>query len=216
MPHFRAIALLLALLPLAGCSTNSNVDLARDYLVGSYDSSAQAAADPEYRTILLHMAPCWPDRADGPWLYVEQAMAEKPEAPYRQRVYRLSAVEGGKVRSDVYELPGSPEDVIRNFAGEWKKPAPLEASTPDTLVERAGCSILLERQPDGSFSGSTTSGSCPSTLRGATYATSEVVLTPLMLRSWDRGFDAQGKQVWGATKGAYIFVKQQPAAPSAP
>ena len=26
--------------------------------------------------------------------------------------------------------------------------------------------------------------------------------------SWDRGFDASGKQVWGATAGPYEFVKQ--------
>jgi hypothetical protein len=23
--------------------------------------------------------------------------------------------------------------------------------------------------------------------------------------TWDRGFDAEGKQVWGATAGGYIF-----------
>jgi CpeT protein len=27
------------------------------------------------------------------------------------------------------------------------------------------------------------------------------------LLSWDRGWDVNGKQVWGAEKGGYIFVK---------
>jgi hypothetical protein len=26
--------------------------------------------------------------------------------------------------------------------------------------------------------------------------------------SWDQGWNGEGKQVWGATKGGYIFVKQ--------
>jgi hypothetical protein len=44
-------------------------------------------------------------------------------------------------------------------------------------------------------------------LRGASYATSEVVITDEQLLSWDRGWDANGKQVWGAETGGYIFVK---------
>jgi hypothetical protein len=42
-------------------------------------------------------------------------------------------------------------------------------------------------------------------MRGASYATSEVVLRDDGLDTWDRGFDDAGKQVWGATKGAYQF-----------
>lgn len=194
---------------LGGCaSTKNDVSTVRDYLVGSFDSSQQAAEDPEYRVIVLHMAECWKSRTDGPWIYVEQAMAEKPEAPYRQRVYKLDALPDGKVRSNVYELPGPPEEVAKLFAGEWKKPQPLADISPEDLIERDGCAILLTRQPDGSFVGSTGPMSCPSTLRGAAYATSEVTMTQTILRSWDRGFNKNGNQVWGATKGAYVFVKQ--------
>lgn len=204
-----AVASLSLMSLLGGCaSTRSDVSTVRDYLVGSFDSSQQAAEDPEYRTIVLHMAECWKSRADGPWLYVEQAMAEKPETPYRQRVYKLVALPEGKVRSDVYELPGPPDEVARLFAGEWKKPQPLPDISPDDLLARDGCSIVLTRQPDGSFVGSTGAMSCPSTLRGAAYATSEVTMTQTVLRSWDRGFNKNGNQVWGAIKGAYIFVKQ--------
>jgi CpeT protein len=203
------VSALLFTLVLGACSTTpTNVDRVRDCLVGSFDSSAQAAEDPEYRVIDLHMAECWTDRSDGPWLYVEQAMAEKPESPYRQRVYHLVALEDERVRSDVYELPGPAEEVMKLFAGEWKKPQPLDDVSPDDLLLRDGCSIFLTRQPDGSFMGSTGPASCPSTLRGAAYATSEVVMTNDTLRSWDRGYNKSGQQVWGATKGAYVFVKK--------
>jgi hypothetical protein len=32
------------------------------------------------------------------------------------------------------------------------------------------------------------------------------------MTSWDRGFDAQDRQVWGATKGAYLFRKSSSSA----
>jgi hypothetical protein len=35
-----------------------------------------------------------------------------------------------------------------------------------------------------------------------------VVLGADRMVSWDRGWDATGAQVWGATKGGYIFVKR--------
>jgi hypothetical protein len=32
-------------------------------------------------------------------------------------------------------------------------------------------------------------------------------VTETTLESWDRGFDAGGEQVWGATAGGYVFEK---------
>jgi CpeT protein len=29
------------------------------------------------------------------------------------------------------------------------------------------------------------------------------------LASWDRGWNKEDKQVWGAEKGGYVFIKQQ-------
>jgi hypothetical protein len=43
-------------------------------------------------------------------------------------------------------------------------------------------------------------------------ATSEVVVSPGRIESWDRGFDAEGVQVWGAEKGAYVFLLAKPEA----
>ncbi|MBX9736982.1 MAG: chromophore lyase CpcT/CpeT [Phycisphaerales bacterium] len=212
------LATIGALMTLGGCarSDQQNISDVRSNLVGSFDSSAQAAADPAaYFAITLHMAEVWPQRTDGPWIYVEQAMADMADKPYRQRVYRLSAVPGGqgRVKSEVFELPGTMDEVQKNYAGAWKLPEPLKGLTPDKLVSRDGCAITLERDDKtGAWIGSTDGNSCKSTLRGASYATSEVTMTQTMLQTWDRGFDASGKQVWGADKGPYIFLKVPAAA----
>lgn len=204
-----SIAVLLGAAAAGGCARVSPVAEVRDCLVGAYDSGEQARVDPEYFVISLHMAECWKERTDGPWIYVEQAMAEQADKPYRQRVYRLVGLGGGRVKSVVYELPGKPEEVVKNFAGQWREPQPLKSLTPDKLTERDGCAITLEKRSDGAgWTGSTDGASCLSTLRGAAWATSEVELSSSVLRSWDRGFDSAGKQVWGAKKGPYVFVKK--------
>lgn len=107
------------------------VQALRELLVGEFDSSAQAAQDAEYFPITLRMVECWKERTDGPWLYVEQAMGSAQDKPYRQRVYRLLSTGAGKATSEVYELPGSAEDVVVKFAGQWRSPRPLADLTPE-------------------------------------------------------------------------------------
>ena len=67
--------------------------------------------------------------------------------------------------------------------------------------------MILSKTPVGTFTGSTEKGTCVSSRRGAAYATSEVILSQDQMISWDRGFDEKGQQVWGATRGGYIFKK---------
>lgn len=78
------------------------------YMTGVFSSAEQAAADGDFRNVRLVMVPIWRERADGPWLYVEQAMAEALERPYRQRVYQLRPAGQDTVDSVVYTLPGDP------------------------------------------------------------------------------------------------------------
>lgn len=181
------------------------------WMSGSFSSAAQAARtagaprDHSYFDVRLHMTPIWSERTDGRWLYVEQALASQPERPYRQRVYRVRAEDGG-FASDVFLLPGTQEEQWR-LAGAWSDATRLAGLSPERLVMRDGCSIHLTRRADGVFTGSTTGNRCPSERQGAAYATSHVEIRADLLTSWDRGFDASGKQVWGAIAGPYEFVK---------
>jgi glycosidase len=171
-------------------------------MTGSFSSQEQAGQDTTYFDIRLEMVPIWRERTDGYWLYVEQAVATKRDRPYRQRVYHLTAQDDGTVRSDVYSIP----DPLR-FAGAWQDSVPLAGLIPDSLSIRPGCAVVLKRAGFGVFKGSTVDKECVSDLHGASYATSEVKITPQELMSWDRGFDAEGNQVWGATEGGYVFKR---------
>lgn len=180
-------------------------------LVGAFASTKQSEADKSYFDIRLHMVRIWADRTDGIWLYVEQARADLINKPYRQRVYRVHRLAGGALESAVYLLPGEMEEQQKNWAGAWKLERPLAEISPEKLIAKVGCELVLKEQVDGTYAGATDGKKCPSELNGATYATSEAIVTPAGLRTWDRGYDKDDKQVWGAKKGPYIFDREESA-----
>lgn len=171
------------------------------WMTGSFSSAEQAVADSAFFDIRLKMARIWESRDDAIWLYVEQAAASALDQPYRQRVYRVSEDGPGTYRSAVFELP-DPSAMV----GAFRDPSRLDGLSPNDLIARSGCEIELRREGDA-YAGSTPGSQCLSTLRGASYATSEVVVTAEGIQSWDRGWDDAGDQVWGAVKGAYEFRK---------
>ncbi|MBD3257108.1 hypothetical protein GF377_01650 [candidate division GN15 bacterium] len=211
-----AFSALVALM-IVGCGSSEKVsdqsddhalpevtDLARlhQWMTGSFSSQEQAEADTNFFDIRLRMVPIWQQLSDAHWIYVEQAAASSLDQPYRQRVYRVWQVDDTTFQSDVYTF----EDPLR-FAGAWQNPNPLASLTPDSLTLREGCSIVMHPEGDSAFVGGTVGEGCASTLRGASYATSEVRITADGMVTWDRGYDAEGNQAWGAETGGYVFMK---------
>ncbi len=181
-------------------STADELNALQTLMTGSFDSSEQAASDDSYYNISLHMYPIWQSK-QGYWLYVEQALNSQQDKPYRQRIYQLEKLENGKFSSKVYTLENPKEAV-----GKWKTPAYFDQFDTSMLKERDGCAVILEKK--GNFyTGSTNEKDCKSTMRGASYATSEVTIKPTIIESWDRGFDANNEHVWGAEKAGYIFKR---------
>lgn len=167
-------------------------------MTGTFNSAEQAARDSSFFDITLQMYPIWKDK--GHFLYVEQAVTAMQKKPYRQRIYHLEPGKKGTIHSVVYTLP-DPEAYI----GAWKKPDKFDQLSMEDLSLRKGCAVILTKQADGSYAGSTDGDSCESTLRGASYATSKVTIKEGLIVSWDQGFNDKGEQVWGATKSGYEF-----------
>jgi len=170
------------------------------WMTGSFSSEAQSQEDTDFLHIVLHMVRIWSDRSDGVWFYVEQAVASAVDRPYRQRVYRLRRVGEDLFASSVYTF----DDPLER-AGAWREESPLADLSPSDLKPRIDCTIYLKQRPDGAFEGSTLGRLCSSELRGSTWASSEVVIGPGGLVSWDRGWDDKGVEKWGAEKGGYRF-----------
>lgn len=182
--------------------SQASLDQLAEWMTGYFNSSDQAEEDSSYYDISLYMVRIWPERDDGYWLYIEQAVSEMGDRPYRQRVYQLTREEDDYL-SRVFELPDP-----GRFVNQYADPRSFIAITPDSLMERKGCEVSLTPS-EGAYRGGTAEKTCESSLRGASYATSRVSVYEDHLESWDQGFDAEGSQVWGAEKGGYIFMKKK-------
>ncbi len=179
-------------------------NIAAEWLIGTFDSSEQAARQPAYRAVQLVTcevdAPALGERV----LYVEQAMMTQVNSPYRQRLYVLEPLSGERVLSRVFSLV-DPAIAV----GLCERPDRVSFSANE-VREREGCAVTLAWNATH-FSGGTSGSECRSTLQGAQYATSEVTLHGDRLLSWDQGFNANGQQVWGATEGPYEFSRRSDA-----
>lgn len=179
---------------------NQNLKYLHRMMQGYYNSSAQAMADPDFFHISLKMLPIWTDR--GHFLYVEQALADRQDKPYRVRVYRLVQLGMNEIASEIYTLKDEAA-----WIGKWTDANAFDHMSMDDLELKEGCEVIITRMVPNRYEGHTQGTACPSDLRGAKYATTAVTITPKRMSSWDQGFDAYGKQVWGPTKGPYHFDK---------
>jgi hypothetical protein len=175
-------------------------------LTGRFDSSAQAAADTRYFAVQLRACAVSVPALGDHVLYVEQAMLSAVDQPYRQRVYAISGRDDGTVISVVNEL-AQPERFV-GFCDLGAAEQTTRAPTADDIAVLPGCAVTLNATTSG-FEGSTDGKSCRNDHSGAVYATSEVTLTDSGIESWDRGYDSDDVQVWGAVAGAYRFDRQQ-------
>lgn len=180
----------------------SNLQRLADWMAGTYSSSEQARRDTSYRDISLSITPIWKEKSvKDHWFYVEQAVTSMKNKPYRQRIYHLRQVGRNKYESEVYTLK-CPQLCIG-------KPEFVNGLPTDSMEVKRGCSVFLIYNDAGYFEGSTHENDCASELYGASFATSSVKVYQNKLESWDRGFNREGKQVWGAEKGGYLFIKAE-------
>ncbi len=171
------------------------------YLTGTFDSADQAAENRAYYAVQFQACAA-PDTGLGEVvLYIEQALMDDLDAPYRQRLYVLEAGEDSAVTavSKVYEW-GRDTAYIGYCRGaevtDWGEPSYIE-----------GCDVSLDWDGSG-FVGGTAVGTCASALYDEDYTTSEVTLNEAYLESWDRGWYSDGTQVWGAEDGPYHFTRR--------
>ncbi|XP_038685342.1 chromophore lyase CRL, chloroplastic-like isoform X2 [Tripterygium wilfordii] len=171
-------------------------------LSGEKFSMEQASRDPDnYFNIRMHTCPA-AEMVDGSKvLYLEQAFWRTPKKPFRQRFNMLSS----------YAIRDAEE--YKNFCDRPKDQRPLPEEVISDIAEHLMTIPLkrCDRVKRCLYEGSTPPGGFPNSWSGATYCTSEVAIVKNNeMHIWDRGYDDDGNQVWGAKEGPYEF-KPAPA-----
>ncbi len=213
-PSLGLLGLALLAAPLLRAQTpaaSREVDELVAWLTGTFDSKEQAdpGDDPALRMVTVAV-PKSLLSFGAPVLYREEAALDKPDRPFRQRFLRIEQDATGTILVRVFDL----KDPIA-AAGKWREASDLGLFGKNDVRERDGCLVTLRRVGDG-YEGGTTGTRCVSSIRGAAYATSEAKIWKDRIEEWDRGFDGDGKQVWGPVKAPTRWVKRSTGVPGDP
>jgi hypothetical protein len=79
--------------------------------------------------------------------------------------------------------------------------------TEADIYLKDGCDIWIRIDDDGNYNGNTDGKNCVATFRGSSYVTTDFWVYKKKVLSWERGWDLNDNQMWGSTKGYYIFKK---------
>lgn len=167
---------------------------------GEFSTARMASEDPKWPHVILTINQIWENRSDGIWFYAEQAEHFRKDVPFRSTVIQIFE-EDGKIVSRNFRFHN--KDI---FLDVIDRPFPIEEFSP-TALESSYCDIVFELDPSGNFVGKTSEEGCPSRLDGIRYVTNESYLTPDFLISWDRGWNDQRVQAFGAEDFGYLFEK---------
>lgn len=174
------------------------------HLDGAMDTSAQASANPKAPNVRITSCKVKVEDAatlnrPQEFLYQEQALSQKLTQPYRQRFLRIApSADKRSVESAVFKPP-----TPAAWTGLCGKPE-AERIVKISDIGESKCSVFLQRQSKN-YVGDTKTGGCPSDYKGAVRITNHIVLHQAGMDTLDRGFDATGKQVWGAKNDPYQF-----------
>jgi hypothetical protein len=185
---------------LGDTTADADLEALEEWMSGSCSSRQPSVEDPGYLEIRLQAVWIWPDRAGEGWLFLEQASEEALDRPCRQRIYRVGRRGDARLEGAAFELPGPSIHV-----GTWWEPERLESPPLANLRPGEGCGVILGRRPESRFEDSVSGNACVGGLRGASCASSPVVLEADVLRSWDRSLGQDGMQVWGSAEAPYTF-----------
>jgi len=177
-----------------------NADIVAIWLDGDFDSSSQAADDPNYYNIALRMCSIELPELGDRILYVEQAPASRLNAPYKQLIYKIEPADG-RIAARVYSIDPA---LLPRFVGGCKDPESIIIEV-DRLKPREGCTIWLEADGEDSYVGGTEGKGCKTDIGDATYTTTKLIIEPLSITTWERGWDADNAQAWGSEDGPYSF-----------
>ncbi|WP_299608309.1 chromophore lyase CpcT/CpeT [uncultured Aquimarina sp.] len=171
-------------------------------LTGKFSSKKQAKEESGYAAVCLINSPIWKDQS-GYWFYQELFNEEKSTAIYNQRIINIKRVDSITISSSSYIIPNQ-----KKYINGWKDTSLFNQLTIDSLTVRAGCDVYFKKKTSTIYQGKTSKNSCSSSFsKKIKYTTSNIVMSRNKISSWDRGYDSEGKQVWGKIEGPYDFIR---------
>ena len=202
----RQILLLLCSLILTfGCSSKAVSDPELNDLVslmvGEFSNEEQTQNDSSYPFLRLVNIKIWKDRP-GHWVYSELFDAKDENRVYGQRILHYERVDSLRFQSTSYKILNA-----KDYNSSWKHAKLLNTLTLDSLEVREGCQVYFVKNTSTIYSGKTNKKTCSSSIKHVDYITSDFVVSRDKISIWNRGYNKEGKQVWGKIKGPFKYKR---------
>ena len=166
-------------------------------ITGIFSTYEQHQQDSTFDNVVVYTKLIRRDKNGIYWVYTEQGEA-KNYVPYRQRVYQIALVED-YIKLRIYYL----NDITKH---SFFKPETIKNITLADIKLKTGCDLNI-RLKDTYYGGDTNDKNCIATFRGSSYTTTNFEVHKDYVKSWERGWSKDDKQVWGSSKGHYIYKK---------
>lgn len=184
---------------------------------GRFSSYNHTLRDSTRSDVLIRTIP-YKQVNDTTFLYTQQGeFYDGTFYPYRQRIYKVFLQNKLTIGLKIYALPSDDYyQVMReidtypsfqndiSFAVDYQK---LHQLTESDLVPKVGCDIFIWKDNLGGYRGETNENNCKGSFRGSNFTTTEFVVYPHEIISWERGWTDYGEQRWGPKNGPYIYSK---------
>lgn len=180
------------------------------HLVGKMTASVKQAESEE---IQVRMTTCLVNvtgNKNSIYLYQEQGFIGNLDQPYRQRFLEITAtnVQQKQPHQNLVFSHSYKPQYLEQWINFCQSDRATKKISPTAIGELV-CTIRLKPLLSV-YVGQTPSGGCPTTARGAATITNSIVLHEQGMETWDRGFDTEGKQLWGARQKPYQFFWDKP------
>lgn len=221
----KKLLIFLALFPISVFGQvkldSTDFDTYIERITGRFSTKLHQSIDSTKGDVLVRTVAYGEHDDDALLLYTQQGeYFEGKFYPYRQRIYAIYQKDDYYIGLDIFALPNedkywnvftevsdksnnSTSDSI-TFTADLER---LKAISIDSLIYKDGCSIQIYKDNLNGFRGSTNYDDCKGSFKGATYTTTEFVVYPHEVISWERGWDDSKNQKWGPTNGPYIYSK---------
>jgi len=203
---WRSFLFLILLVLTSSCSMKKSDDPQLDDFVkllsGKFSSKQQSETESGYSAIGLVNKPIWKDRS-GYWFYQELYNEENSTSIYNQRILNIRRVDSVTLSSTSYVIPNQ-----KKYINAWKDVSIFNILNIDSLHIREGCDVYFKKKTSTIYQGKTKKETCTSSFsKKISYTTGNIIISRKKITSWDRGYDSNGKQVWGKIQGPYKFLR---------
>ncbi len=198
---------------LSSCNSNPIKDIELHNLValliGEFSNKEQAENDSSFTHLNLINIRIWKDKP-GYWIYSEVSDAKGDHHIYNQTILNYERLDSSTIKSTSYKIISAKDhSVDLNNIEFSERPSTklFDRLTLDSLEIKTGCQVYFKKKTSTIYSGKTNKGSCNSSIDYIDYIMSTYVVSKDKISIWTKGYNNNGKQVWGKIKGPYKYKR---------